>query len=693
MHKRTPLFQFLLLFISLTYLPFIAFAEATNVVIDAPVHGEKVGQNIAVVTDGIFAEEGAAWNVNEACTSQKDVSAFYQVDLNQSAIVKAIVLQADWNDSYIIEFQNSAGEWKKLWYAPTFGYEEGLRTRSIILDTPIQTGAFKIRGGYGDSILSVSEFQVYSEVPSNWDELTKKSLPGTRFSWFPFLTAGRIDKLRDLLLTFGIGLLVWLIAAPDRNPSLRSKLFGLAAVVSFILWANLFQFHYSSLVHRHEFFHYYLGSKYNKELSYSRIYDCGVIADSEDGFLKPGATRSVRNLLTNTVEPSSRITADPMACKKHFSVDQWANFKSDLSWFRKNMTLKDYERIYTDHGFNGTPVWSILGSLLSKVTSASTFQIYLLGLIDVIALAIAWFIFYRTFGIETTSIAMMFWGGNYIARFAWTGAGFLRADWLITAMLSVCALKTGRKFLGGMLGAYSGLARIFPLTLTAGVALASIWKSFSTKSIKPFLEHKDFFGGLIAASLGLVLVASLNAGSLSIWNDFFFNTAKHYNTSSTNMVGLRSAIAVSPTTFSDDIRDPMASDAFNDWQEVKDRVFEGRKIAYYIIFALTVLAVGLIGSKMEVWEAATLGFTLAALIRLSNYDYYFLMFFAVFLRRTPWVPLLLLTLGTISWKVPGAFGEDDKGYFAISVIVLLFLYSSLYILRKNGRCRNAQSTT
>src|SRR5262245_39649362 len=40
---------------------------------------------------------------------------------------------------------------------------------------------------------------------------------------------------------------------------------------------------YSEYYHRHEFYHYYLGSKYFKEVEYHRLYECTAIAEVESG--------------------------------------------------------------------------------------------------------------------------------------------------------------------------------------------------------------------------------------------------------------------------------------------------------------------------------------------------------------------------------------------------------------------------
>ena len=61
-----------------------------------------------------------------------------------------------------------------------------------------------------------------------------------------------------------------------------------AIVMTVLAFSAYFDFYnpnarYSEYYHRHEFFHYYLGSKYSAELGYNRIYECTAAAEIELG--------------------------------------------------------------------------------------------------------------------------------------------------------------------------------------------------------------------------------------------------------------------------------------------------------------------------------------------------------------------------------------------------------------------------
>ena len=47
-----------------------------------------------------------------------------------------------------------------------------------------------------------------------------------------------------------------------------------------MVWLHGGAFHFGSFLHGWDTFHYYLGAKYFRELSYDRLYDCATVADT-----------------------------------------------------------------------------------------------------------------------------------------------------------------------------------------------------------------------------------------------------------------------------------------------------------------------------------------------------------------------------------------------------------------------------
>src|SRR5664279_5554215 len=91
---------------------------------------------------------------------------------------------------------------------------------------------------------------------------------------------GIILFIRLLLTLGGAGFLIYEARARKLGEPLRKRTIRRWAltlsVVAFLSYFDFYNAHtrYSEYYHRHEFYHYYLGSKYNNELGYVRLYEC-----------------------------------------------------------------------------------------------------------------------------------------------------------------------------------------------------------------------------------------------------------------------------------------------------------------------------------------------------------------------------------------------------------------------------------
>src|SRR5262245_9067400 len=160
-----------------------------------------------------------------------------------------------------------------------------------------------------------------------------------------------------------------------RYKRLRDRLLMLLGVLSFCAYWNFFSFHFGNYFHAWDAYHYYVGSKYFKELSYDRLYECDAVADSEDPSLRRRVElRKIMDLRTNMMTTTTHILAHPEECKKHFTAERWEDFKRDLSYWRRVNGVKRWEDSQADHGYNATPVWNILGSGLANTGPATDNQ-------------------------------------------------------------------------------------------------------------------------------------------------------------------------------------------------------------------------------------------------------------------------------------------------------------------------------
>ena len=75
-------------------------------------------------------------------------------------------------------------------------------------------------------------------------------------------------------------------------------------------------------------------------------------------------------------------------------------------------------------------------------------------------------------GWRTMTVALLWWGTNYPARFTYIGGAFLRADWLAFAVIGICLARRGYLVPAGAAVGWSALLRVFPAFMSA----ALLWR-------------------------------------------------------------------------------------------------------------------------------------------------------------------------------------------------------------------------
>ena len=443
--------------------------------------------DLRLPTDGNVAPEGAQWDA--------PVGVFFDTaagsitwDLGMVRPVSAFLIQADANDTYKIfgAEADTPSAYKLLVEVDSVvATGHGLRTRTVTIDpTPVRY--LRVGEPLGDGAYSMSEFQAYCRAPSPFPpKLPVVDAPAAKvveapwydFYWFENDASARFEMALALLACALLGWGVWLEnrGRPNEHRKLRDRLLALVGLISFACYFNFGLFHFRNYVHQWDTFHYYVGSKYFKEMSYDRLYECVAVADSEDPSLRRRVElRKVMNLRTNMMEGTEQILAHPERCKDHFTPERWAMFKHDVAHFRGKHDVKRWEEAQTDHGFNGSPVWTIMGKTLANLSPASDSQIDFLTKIDPLFIFGLTFMSLWAFGWRTTCVALAVFATNFPSRFYWTGGAFLRWDWLFYFVGGICLVKKDKPLLGGFFLGYSTLLRIFPIFTFIGPILVLI---------------------------------------------------------------------------------------------------------------------------------------------------------------------------------------------------------------------------
>jgi hypothetical protein len=627
-----------------------------------PVHWTDIrGGFINRPTDGVVANEGAVWDAPLATVLETGASVLTW-DLGQVTPVRAVWVQADANDYYTVWGSADGNRYQDLGRIEPAEGVHGLRGRKLTLGgTPVRF--LRIGEGQGDSFYSVSEVQAYCQVPAALPqgvrvERAAAAVVAKNF-WYYWNDESSI-WFELVLALVGLGLLVWGFqlkrqGRPQAYKRLRDRCLAALGIIAGLCYINFGCFHFGNFTHDWEWTHYYIGSKYFKQLSYDRLYDCIAIADSEESphLRKRVELRKLTNLRTNALESSKPLLDHPEACKKNFTPQRWQQFKDDVRFFRNRQNAKRWDDLQTDHGYNGTPVWNVAGSVLANTGPASTGQLYTLAMLDPAYLLGTIAVIWWAFGWRVLSVALLVFATNFPSRFYWTGGSYLRWDWLFYLTAAVCCLRKDRPMLGGAALAYSTLLRVFPGFAFVGPALGLGWYFYKHRKLEP--RYARFFAGAALATALLVPLSLAVSGGTYAYQRFVQNTAKHKETPLTNYMGLRTVLAYRPGEAGRDLKDDKLTDPWIKWKTARlDRWKQAKPIYLVLVLAFTAL-LGWACRHVTPWVAVALGVTFIPIgVELTCYYYAFIIAVALLYEKREEVGIYLLFLTAFTSFVAAA---------------------------------------
>jgi len=492
-----------------------------------------------------------------------------------------------------------------------------------------------------------------------------------------------VSLIRCGIATAATLLLTWRLANDSSQDSPKGRwsdrLLALLGAMAFLAWWNFGLFHFPAYIQVHEHYHYYLGAKYFPELGYTRLYQCTAVADVEAGLGSQVANRWIRNLATNELQRGRDIVKNPAECTSHFSPARWEMFKHDVAWFRSHRTADEWSIAQFDHGYNGTPVWGIAGTLLAGSQPVTDRRILALALLDPILIVIMWAFVWWAFGWRVMCVAIIWWGTNYLSRYFWTGGAFLRTDWLALALIGVCLVKRGRPGAGGAALTYATLLRVFPGLIIAGLVLKAAATMWRERAFRLTPEHKAFAAGSLAAGVVLIglsfgVVGHGVSGGIDAWEGFVANSQKHLATPLTNNMGLKTVMSFEPRSRAAVLGSFWIDTPWDTWNAARRRVFERRQLAYWALLAAFLVALAFAVQHQDDWVTLVLGAALVPIAtELTCYYYAILAIFGLLWRVYPSTGAMLCGLAAVSSIVPALLASDDDIYVVLSALMLLYV--------------------
>ena len=226
-----------------------------------------------------------------------------------------------------------------------------------------------------------------------------------------------------------------------------------------------------------------------------------------------------------------------------------------MKYFADSMGEADYMASLQEHGGDATPAWILPAYLLFSHLPAGEGVLTATGLIDPLLILLLFFVYPRTFGLRVMLYLAVLWGSSDFCNLGTNLLGAtLRQDWLVALGFGVCALKSRRLFLGGVLLAYAALVRVYPSEAALFLAVPIIWFAVDTwrehRRLPRLAEVRAAQGpalralsGAAVCVVGMLLFTSVVFGAGDTWGAWQHKTEVHENNPSSNRVGLRNVVA------------------------------------------------------------------------------------------------------------------------------------------------------
>lgn len=620
------------------------------------------------VQDIVLAQEGTVWNAPQA-VQLKNPNGRLNIDLRAEHELKYFVLQGDDNDAYVVEGSTDGINYRPIWNAPVATTGQGLRTRWEALPKPARARYLRVYGAGGDGFYSISELRAHCKRPKVWPP--KLLLPPKLYGW------RAIDNqvmvwIKGYAAAFGSVVILLFMLLRKREHVLRrtrNALLALVGVFGFLSFWNIGHFHFDHYIHIWEHYHYYMGAKYAPELRFGRLYECTAAADIADGLKSRVKKRTMRDLAhSNELATTDAIVADPTHCTKHFTPERWQAFRNDIRFFRGRFSRERWDESQSDHGYNGTPVWGILGRFIADHGELTWEKIENIAYIDSVLLVAMWVIVWWAFGWAPACAALLWWGFNFPARFYWNGGSFLRYDWQFWMVVGICLLRKRWNTAAGMALTYATLLRIFPGFIVLALILKALARMVRLRRLVISRSHLRFAIGCIIALAVLIPASSWATNGLDAWPEFAQNSAKHLNTALTNNMGLKTVLGYDFDTRAMFMRSNDTIDPFKGWKDARHFYYSTSRPIHIALLILFAILLAKAADREPDWAAACLGAGMIVMAsELTCYYYGFLLTYGLLWERRKLPALLATACAGVTCLLSELIAWNDDHFAAMSL--------------------------
>lgn len=615
-----------------------------------------------VITDGEIPVQGSAYNGEHSAVFLKP-SSEVTWDLGEVRTIRAVYIQADNNDLYVLSISTDGHTFQPVFKAPMVPKTVGMQGR---IGQGVQWKAryVRLQPLGGDGAYGVGELGLYCKKPNPFPPQFQvvANLPHD-----PMGEHVRFVASLKAALALALIPLLFAMVRMRRRPRIALGVF--LVVFGMFAWTRFGRFHEDLIIHPWDAFHYFVGAKYFRELGYTQLYNCLAEHEREAGRMGPILHERVRNLEDNVMHVGSWFLTKAGSCKAHFTPARKRAFDADLDAFRPLFPARlPFWRMVIDHGYNGTPFETAYLTLLTYFTPASRPILFVFITIDALALFGAFWMMWWGFGPRVAAMSALVAGLAAPWNYLWTGGCLTRCIWVFFLCAGVALVARRREALGASSLTISGLLRLFPGLFVGAMGLFVIIRAVRDRVLTA-ARRKVLV--VIFATLVAGIVAGGLAAGFGSYRAFYHDMQSQTHIALTNHVGLEEMISYLPELKNEVANDPQLSDPQEILTALQLQARRDRSPLWVlgIIVALAALIAYSVKERARPWVAVLFAGPLVfASIALSNYDYMWLIVLT---------PLAVTSRFRIAWLLSFVAATQIRALYITDVLYGYFLLSAM----------------
>ena len=303
-------------------------------------------------------------------------------------------------------------------------------------------------------------------------------------------------------------------------------------------------------------FHYYLGSKYYRELGHQDIYAAVLAADDDyqARVLDSGKSKrskafrsswqkieTARDLRSYKVLPRDELV--DAFDRSPFTDARLRELGSDSRFFKRFMGWGSpgWHDTFRDLGFNPAPPWTVIGTPLASLVPTEWPVFWIISNSDLPFYLLAFGLIWWAFGLRMAAVMTLWLNCAQLNEARFTG-GFLQYDWLVSSLACIAFYRRGWYRASAVALSWGAMTRVFPGFLVFPIGLRVLgsllgWDAATghqapgrlqwgvLRRIQP--RHWQFSVALTLSCAFLFTASCVTGRGFSNWADWYTKIEQH----------------------------------------------------------------------------------------------------------------------------------------------------------------------